>query len=245
MPPPTATPELSEGAPPAPTPTLNCALRVQQERVAIDPAAVVPPGELLTARIAVRNSGNCPWPEATGLVRTGGAALGAPEVLTATALAPGASIQWVLALAAPDEIGVYTSTWEMRASDGTRFGSRILVGVEVADVTPPPPTPAIEVDLGLTTPEPLALSGLSILSWQDDLDRGTWSGTAQVVATGGSGRYFYFLESVLPDNELVDGLLAFEATICEPIAVDLVILSGADLLTWQGEIAYPAPERCP
>ena len=242
--PPTVTPERTVGAPVAPTPTLNCALRVRQERVHIDPAAVVPPGTALTARIAVRNSGNCPWPDATGLVRTGGTALGAPDVLTATALAPGASIQWVLALLAPEDIGVYTSTWEMRAADGTRFGSRILVGIEVADVTPAPPTPTIEVDLGLTTPEPLTLEEVSILTWEDDRNRGTWSGTARILATGGSGQYYFFLERILPDNELVDGVFTFEARICEPVALDLVILSGADQLDWQGEIAYPAPETC-
>ncbi len=241
---PTAAAEPDAGAQVAATPTLDCTLRVDQDGVRIDPAAVVAPGTTLTTRIAVHNSGHCPWPGNTGLYLSNGPSLGALEAFTVTTLAPGESILWVLPMVAPDELGVYTSTWQMRAEDGTPFGSRILVTVAVEDIDPLPPAPTLAIDLAAATPEPLALSEPTLLDWQDHRDRGTWSGTVQLLGTGGSGQYRYFVQRILPANELVDGLLAFEAPLCEPVALDLVVLSGVEVLSWQGEIAYPAPERC-
>ncbi len=95
------------------------------------------------------------------------------------------------------------------------------------------------------TPVPLAFEEVTLLDWQDNNSRGTWSGTAQIVASGGSGETRYFVRAVLPDNEIAGGVLAFEGRHCEAVVLDLVVLSGAEEVRWTGEIAYPAPERCP
>ncbi len=50
--------------------------------------------------------------QGVGLHLTDGPALGGSEVLTATALNPQESIQWILPLVAPEATGSYTSTWQ-------------------------------------------------------------------------------------------------------------------------------------
>ena len=95
------------------------------------------------------------------------------------------------------------------------------------------------------TPVPLAFEEVTLLDWQDNDSRGTWSGTAQIVVSGGSGETRYFVRAVLPNNEIAGGVLAFEGRHCEAVVLDLVVLSGAEEVRWTGEIAYPAPERCP
>ena len=240
----TLPPDSTPTAAPSPSPTLDCALRVRADRIRIEPASVVAPETTLVARVTVYNSGNCPWPEGVGLHLTGDPTLGEPEVLTATALNPDESIQWILPLVAPAETGIYTSTWQMQRADGTPFGSRILFGFSVEDVTPPPPTATFEPSTPTPTPAPLVVEAVQLLEWEDNADRGTWSGTVQIVATGGSGQYRAFVEQVLPGNEIVDGILAFEGRHCVAIPLNLVVLSGAEQVDWQGEIAYPAPERC-
>ncbi|MDI9590253.1 MAG: protein kinase, partial [Acidobacteriota bacterium] len=202
-------------AAPSPAPTLDCALRVRADRIRIDPAAVVAPEAALVARITVYNSGNCTWPEGVGLHLTDGPALGGSEVLTATALNPDESIQWILPLVAPEATGSYTSAWQMQRADGTPFGSRILLAITVEDVTPLPPTATFLPPTPTMTPVPLALEEVTLLDWQDNNSRGTWLGTAQIVASGGSGEYRYFVKTVLPDNEIAGGVLAFEGRHCE------------------------------
>lgn len=241
----TLPPATTATAVPSPSPTLDCALRVRADRIRIEPAAVVAPETALAARITVYNSGNCAWPEGVGLHLTDGPALGGSKVLTATALNPQESIQWILPLVAPEATGSYTSTWQMQRADGTPFGSRILLAFSVEDVTPLPPTATFAPPTPTMTPVPLAFEEVTLLDWQDNDSRGTWSGTAQIVVSGGSGETRYFVRAVLPDNEIAGGVLAFEGRHCEAIVLDLVVLSGAEEVRWTGEIAYPAPERCP
>lgn len=241
----TRTPATTATEVPSPSPTLDCALRVRADRIRIDPAAVVAPKTALVARITVYNSGNCAWPKGVGLHLTDGPALGGSEVLTATALNPDESIQWILPLIAPEATGSYTSTWQMQRADGTPFGSRILLAFSVEDVTPLPPTATFAPPTPTMTPVPLAFEEVTLLDWQDNDSRGTWSGTAQIVVSGGSGETRYFVRAVLPNNEIAGGVLAFEGRHCEAVVLDLVVLSGAEEVRWTGEIAYPAPERCP
>ncbi len=227
-----------------PTATPVCTVRVHQDRVRIEPDPVVAPGTSLIAYIALDNSGNCAWPSSTALVLTGGQPLGAPEAFTVTTLAPGASVQILVPMTAPEETGVYSSTWVMHQGDGSPFGSRIVVQVTVDDIAALTPTPTPDVTLDVATPAPLALANVELLEWHDDPISGRWSGVARVQATGGTGRYRYYQDVVSETTELPAGQLSFEWRRCQSLPLEIWVLSGDTALDWQGEIPYPDPDTC-
>ncbi len=93
------------------------------------------------------------------------------------------------------------------------------------------------------TPVPLAFEEVTLLDWQDNNSRGTWSGTAQIVASR-ARRDPLLREGRPPDNEIAGGVLAFEGRHCEAVVLDLVVLSGAEECV--GPARSPTPHRrCP
>ncbi|MGC9521155.1 MAG: protein kinase domain-containing protein [Anaerolineae bacterium] len=229
---------------PSPTPTLACTLRVKVDQIRVEPGDVVAPGTPLLAYITLRNGGKCSWPAGSTFHFAGGHQLGAPEVFPIAALGPGEGAQILAPLTAPEELGTYRATWELRGEDGTAFGSPVVLEIAVEDVPRLTPTPSEALELQATTRQPLEVAEPVLLSWEDAPERNRWSGVARIEATGGSGQPRYFEGQIRASTELPDGEIAFEWYRCEPYPVDIWVLSGAESLSWQGEISFPAPEEC-
>ncbi len=227
-----------------PTPTPVCTPRVRAERVRLAPSSTVAPGTALVAHISLQNSGNCPWPEDTALHLTGETRLGAPSVFTVSHVLPDESIQLFIPMTAPEEIGTYVVTWEMRLADDQSFGSRIPLEIVVDDLATLTPTPTADLVPEPTVSLTMTLETPQLVRWRADPSRGRWSGLARVQASGGTGHYRYFLEEVSSTTELVHGELHFEWHYCQALPLNLWVLSGGSVLNWRGEIPYPAPEAC-
>ena len=196
------------------------------------------------AHVSLENSGNCPWPPDTVLQRTSDMALDALSTFTITNLLPGESTQLFIPMRAPDEIGSYLTTWEMRQGEGRSFGSRIPIEVVVEDLPPLTPTPTLEIVFETAVPITISLEAPQLVSWQAEPAKGSWSGIAQLQATGGSGSHRYYLGEISRETELPDGTLRFEGRYCRGASLNLWVLSGGTILNWRGEIPYPAPETC-
>ena len=231
----------------APTPV--CAIRVRLDNIDMQPSASVGPGANVVAYITLRNSGTCAWPKGSKMVFAEGDALSAPESYPVAALAPGEKIQFIVPMEAPEELGDYRSIWELRKSDGNSLGSgssgRITVDLSVEDLPAVDPTPIADLAFVESTPSPIVVSETPLLSWEMAPAHDVWFGTAQVMATGGTGVYAVYQDRISAESELVEGVLSFEWRRCEPFPLNLWILSGAEILNWRGDIAYPDPAGCP
>jgi polar amino acid transport system substrate-binding protein len=108
---------------------------------------VMQPGQPFTKGWRVRNSGTCPWDQTYTLGYDGGsspaAQMGGSAVRVNGTVAPGATYDFKVPLTAPSAPGVYQGFWSMRDWQGTAFGDRIWVGIQVPSppTPPPPPTP--------------------------------------------------------------------------------------------------------
>ncbi len=229
---------------PSPTPTPDCTLRVKLDQVRIEPGDIVAPGTPLLVYISLRNSGKCAWPSGSSLRFASGHQLGAPDAFRIAALAPGEGVQVLAPTTAPDELGTYSATWEMRREDGTVFGSPMTFEISVEELPSLTPTPTEALELQAATSQPLEVMEPILLSWKDAPDRNRWSGTARIEAVGGSGQLRYYEQQIRASTELPDGEIAFEWYRCEPFPVNIWVLSGEETLSWQGEIPFPAPETC-
>jgi hypothetical protein len=198
----------------------------------------------LVAYVTLHNNGACFWPAGSALHFAGGAPLGAPESFPITPLQPGESIQLVISLQAPEELGTYTSRWQVEREDGSKVGSSLPVEVVVSDIPPFTPTPAATIGAETPEPEPLTLLEPTILEWEDQPAGNRWSGVVKLEAQGGTGEYQYYQTEVSESTLIEDGKLAFEWRRCEALPLSIWILSGEEMINWRGEIPYPASERC-
>ncbi|MGC9346510.1 MAG: protein kinase domain-containing protein, partial [Anaerolineae bacterium] len=240
----TPTPAPTSTPTPSPTPQAVCSPRVRLLGVRIEPNATVPPGTSLVAYVTLQNNSACLWPAGSALHFTSGDQLGAPENFPINALEPEESIQLVIPLQAPEELGSYTSRWQVQREDGSTVGSSLPVEVVVSDLPPLTPTPTAPVSVETLEPEPLTLAEPRILEWEDQPARNRWSGVAILEAQGGAGEYRYYQTEVSESTLLEDGKLAFEWRRCESLPLSIWVLSGEEIINWRGEIPYPAPERC-
>jgi len=245
---PTAT-QLPSPAAAIPTPTAACAVRVRLDEIDIHPDAIVSPGASVTAYITLRNSGTCAWPEATKMIFAEGDLLEAPGSFPVAALAPGEKIQFIVPMTAPEELGTYQTVWELRQADGSALGGgssgRFTVDLAVEDIPAVESTLAAEFVFEEATRTPLTVGEPILLSWEALPSRDRWTGVAVITTTGGSGAYTYYQDRISAETELPNGTLSFEWRRCEPYPIEVWILSGEDILDWQGTIAYPDAESCP
>jgi serine/threonine-protein kinase len=238
---PTATPRIVPTV--TPTPVCNPIARV--DKIWVVPDDTVPPETPIIAYVTLENSGSCAWPAGTEFVLASGEALGAPTAFAVGALASRDTIQVVLPMQAPEELGTYTSTWNVQRSDGSPLGSDALIEVIVEDLPPFTPTPVIESDVVTVTPAPLEVQPPELLDWTEDREQNLWSGTLKLQATGGTGEYRFYRGVIAEDNRVEEGIMRFQATRCQPLILEIWTLSGPETVHWQGEIAYPDPEACP
>jgi len=231
------------------TPTAACAVRVRLDEIDIHPDTIVSPGASVTAYITLRNSGTCTWPQATKMIFAEGDLLEAPGSFPVTALAPGEKIQFIVPMTAPEELGTYQTVWELRQADGNILGSgssgRFTVDLAVEDIPAVESTLAAEFVFEEATRTPLAVGEPVLLSWELIPSRDRWTGVAVITTTGGSGVYTYYQNRISAETELPDGTLSFQWRRCEPYPIEVWILSGEDILDWQGTIAYPDADNCP
>lgn len=241
---PEATPDLAVVLTPTVTPTpLTCNFRFRLESVRLEPDDILPPESDFVAYLRLINSGNCSWPEGMRLDFVEGAQFGAPSVVPIESLEPGESAQVLLPMQTPVDLDTYTSEWELRQSNGRSLGNRITIAFEVADL--PAFTPVVEETPELVEPSPeaLALNEPELLSWNEDLTHGEWSGVLRLQATGGNGNYRYYRQEVREDTQ-INETLSFQWRRCDPISLKIWVISGDMLLEWVGSIDYPAPETC-
>ena len=79
----------------------------------------------------LKNTSTCTWDTGYALAFLEGEQMGAPSSITVTATAPDATVDVSLSFTAPTSSGTFTSTWRMRAPDGTSFGNRVYVVIRV------------------------------------------------------------------------------------------------------------------
>jgi serine/threonine protein kinase len=247
-------PEPTATRPPSPaaavaTPTAACAVRVRLDKIDIQPDTIVSPGASVVAYITLRNSGTCTWPQAIKMIFAEGDLLAAPASFPVAALAPGQKIQFIVPMTAPEELGTYQTVWELLQADGSVLGSgssgRFTVDLAVEDIPAVGSTLAAEFVFEKATRTPLAVGEPALLSWELIPSRDLWTGVAVITASGGSGDYTYYQDRISAVTELPDGALSFEWRRCKPYPLEVWILSGEDVLDWQGTIAFPDADTCP
>jgi Ig-like domain from next to BRCA1 gene len=99
--------------------------------VTIPDNTVVNAGSNLIKTWRMRNTSMCAWENGYQLAYMEGAQMGAPASVPVAPTARDASIDISVPFTAPVASGTYTSTWRLRAPDGTGFGNRVFVVVQV------------------------------------------------------------------------------------------------------------------
>jgi hypothetical protein len=110
------------------------------------------PGEPFTKGWRLENTGTCTWDSGFSLVYVGSVpvegVLSSDPTSISGAVQPNTNYDINVNLVAPEQSGGYKGFYTMRAPNGTLFGDRIWVQIEVvgggATVTPPSGAPVIE-----------------------------------------------------------------------------------------------------
>ncbi len=89
------------------------------------------PDEVLDKRWAVLNAGTCDWSAGYRLVRIDDGLIEAPEELALYPARAGETGVWSVQLTAPDQPGDQMASWQAQAPDGSFFGDRVFVLIEV------------------------------------------------------------------------------------------------------------------
>ncbi|MBN2393481.1 MAG: protein kinase [Anaerolineae bacterium] len=238
----TLTPTPSEEASSGGTSPI-CTPRVRLDLVRQEPDSIVLPDTTVVVYLSARNVGNCTWPEDLRVAFVSGERMGAPDAISMQPLAAGASTQVIVPLHAPLDVGVYTSTWEVRQGVGSVAGTAIPVIVEVGEG--PTPTPISQpTETIAPTLVPLTLELPTLVTWGEDAVSGTWYGTLALRATGGTSDYRYYRGEIQPETLLSEGQLTFFWRRCEALPLTVWVVSGADVVRWEGWIDYPAVQNC-
>jgi len=259
---PTATPTLAPTPTPQPTPTptptvtplptpvptsdvsLACAYRLKLEPVVLELGDVMPPDTDFIAYVALRNAGECMWPDGVSLRLVSGEPMNAPATLPVAALAPQEGAQLLVPMRSPQAVGEYEARWEVQQADGQAIGSSIVIRLTVSDLPAPTPQPTLTSGNGvelapLVLPEPALEPG-----WTEDALYGMWRGTVLFQASGGTGTYRYYRFAIREATLLPEGRVTLEAKRCEPVLLKVWAVSGAQAVSWEGVVPYPAPENC-
>lgn len=238
---PTPTPRAEEDAPTS-TPTPDCSVRAKIEDVSLSPDKVVPPETDMTAYFAIRNTGNCEWPDGMRLDFSAGDQMGAPDSRRLERLPPGQQAQILMTFQAPAELGVYAGTWHLVQPDGKALDKTGVIELEVSDVTLATATPPPVTETPL--PEDLRLGEPELVTWDQDIAAERWYGTVRLQAEGGTGTYRYYRTEVREDTLLPSNELQIEGQRCRDVPLAVWVFSGGEAVQWEGAIPYPAPEQC-
>lgn len=245
----TLTPEPTVTPQPSPTQTLSTvAPRAEVLRLYTSSSdEPVSPETVVLAYITLRNGGSSPWLEGTRLSFVRGEQMNAPSTLDLDAVAAGEQVQVLLPLLAPAEAGEYESIWEVQQPDGRSISSQIQLTVVVQEGLPTPtstPTFVPEVEATPTAVTPLALAEPVLEEWQVDDEQNTWTGTLSFSVEGGSGGYRLYWDVIAEDTEIFDNQLTFQWQKCVDFPLKVIVTSGDETVSWEGEVSYPLSEEC-
>lgn len=145
---PTAVPPTTAPVTAVPSCTLNSTF---VSDVTFPDGTAIAPNSPFVKTWAIKNSGTCEWGPGFNIVFLSGTQMGAPSPSPIPPAAPGETINVSLNMVSPAAPGNYAGLWQLQASNGALFGTK----VDVAIVVPggPPPTSAAP------TPPPAACSG--------------------------------------------------------------------------------------
>lgn len=107
--------------------------------------AVLAPGQPFQKGWRFRNVGTCAWDSSFALAYASdsdpAAQMNGQPIPVAGTVAPGQEVTFWVNLVAPMTPGTYRGFWAMRNGQGSGFGDRTWVGIQVVDPTIPTPTP--------------------------------------------------------------------------------------------------------
>jgi polar amino acid transport system substrate-binding protein len=187
---PIPTPDITQPTPtPLPTPTPEVCkdgasyvadLNYDDKNMTAPP--IMQPGQAFTKGWRMRNSGTCVWDQTYTFAYAGGNSpmsnMGASAVRVNGTVKPGATYDFKVPMIAPSVPGVYQGFWNMRDWQGSAFGDRVWVGIQVGAPTP--------------VPQPTATPAPGIAFWADtySLQAGQCTGIHWDVQ-GVQAVYFY------------------------------------------------------
>jgi serine/threonine protein kinase len=225
-----------------------CIPRTRFEFLRQEPDGIVLPNAAVAIYLSARNAGTCTWSDDMRVEFVSGTQMGAPDAIPLQPLTAGASMQVIVPLRAPLEPGIYTSTWGLHQNTAGSQAAVIPVVIEVAVPPTPTPTPRVAQPQPTSTAipalPPLLLPPPVLLTWGEDAVSGTWYGALAFQAEGGVGEYRYYRQEIRPDTLLSAGQLTFSARRCEALPLTVWVVSGADVVRWEGWIDYPAAQNC-
>lgn len=156
----TPTPTLTvtpEGLPQTQTAQAGCTNSADFiENVTIPPNAFLTAGSNFTKIWRVNNTGSCDW-IGYDLVHASGDLLGADSPKALPLVDSGNNADISINMTAPVSPGTYSSTWRIRADDGTNFGPELTLTIIVPEPPTDTPAPTATMTPTLTvTPTPTA-----------------------------------------------------------------------------------------
>jgi len=92
------------------------------------------PGQQFVKIWKLRNEGNIAWSEGTCLEHVGGDKLAVSDAVPVPVTSPGEEIDIAVDMTAPLKPGRYVSFWKLCHVDGSRFGQRVWVDINVGSV---------------------------------------------------------------------------------------------------------------
>lgn len=136
--PPTSNPgqEQISGAAATPLPTrqANCEDQLDfLDDLSIPDGTEVLPGEKITKRWLIENTGTCNWDSSYSLQMISGLALGAEKVQGLHPARQSTKAILEIIFNAPDNPGRYNSWWQAYNSDGNRFGDPFYIEISVVE----------------------------------------------------------------------------------------------------------------
>jgi len=99
------------------------------EDITIPDNSFVSFGSTIEKKWLIENSGTCHWNDKYMLRHTGGAGLGAPEVIALYPAKSGTQVMIQITFTAPFEEGVYESAWQAFDPNGFPFGDPIYMRI--------------------------------------------------------------------------------------------------------------------
>jgi hypothetical protein len=200
-------------APPAPTPTTipttpaeiptataapggGCTYNsVFVTDVSIPDGTELAPGQTFDKIWRVRNNGTCTWGSGYQLVFVSGAPMTSNTAVPIPTTAPGATVDLLVSLAAPETPGTHTGVWRLKNRAGAFFGTTLTVVIRVG--APPPPPAATAKPVPPTRP-PSTCTGNPIIS--------SFTASPPSIMVGGSSTLTWGMVANADSAEIDEGI---------------------------------------
>ncbi|MFZ6030805.1 MAG: NBR1-Ig-like domain-containing protein [Chloroflexota bacterium] len=121
--------------------------------ITIPDGTIVVPGQSLVKTWRIKNTGTTTWSSGYQLVFISGEQMGGASAVAVPVTAPENLADVHISLIAPTDTGIKTGYWQLRNPQGTYFGPKVYVKVNVAtDATPSPTSKLTTFDVSPTSP---------------------------------------------------------------------------------------------